>query len=369
MLAINNLKINKAPQGTKNSKTEFKNKFTDMLTRYGVFFMIVILGIFGTMISENFLTQKNFLNILSAVALVGIVASGLTFVLYCGQFGDMSIPMTMAISGIVCIEFMRYGLWVGIFAALMTGIVVGVINGLVIGKLRVNAIIWTMAMGFILEGCIRWFYAGTQLYPDTSTPEVYENGFFLPLMKKLDPGVVNTDMKPIAEKFNSLATTYFNGIPLMLIVMIVLMVIGFIVLKFTSFGNQLKIVGSNYVVGSASGIKATRTAMFTFVISSFCASIAGIFITSMNCVGKYEVAIGYDFQGVTAIILGGVSLAGGRGSMLGVFGGVFTIGLVGNILTLLGVGTFEQKMVTGMIFIIVVAVNSRSLRKLGRDDA
>ena len=97
------------------------------------------------------------------------------------------------------------------------------------------------------------------------------------------------------------------------------------------------------------------------------AAIAGIFMTSLNQVGAFYIGQGYDFLAVTAIILGGMSLAGGRGNMLGVFGGVFTLGLISNILTLLGVGTFTQKMITGIIFIMVVAVNARSLRKLGRD--
>lgn len=368
MLAMNKLST-KQDSNNKDSRRLDHSKSLVLINKFGVFFMIIVLAILGMIISPSFLTGKNILNILSAVALIGIVTSGLIFVLYCGQFGDMSIPMTMALSGIICIEFMRFGLVWGIIAALCVGLVVGIINGLVIGELRVNAIVWTMAMNFILEGSIRWFYAGTQLYPDTSTPEVYKTGFFLPLMRKLNPDIVNTDMTPYADKFNALATTYFHGIPLMLIVMFIMMIISHIILKHTSFGNQLKIVGSNYNVGKMSGIKATRTAMSAFILSSLCASVAGIFITSMNRVGSYQVGIGYDFQAVTAIILGGVSLAGGRGSMIGVFGGVFTIGLVGNILTLLGVGTFEQKMVTGMIFIIVVAVNSRSLRKLGRDDA
>ena len=92
-------------------------------------------------------------------------------------------------------------------------------------------------------------------------------------------------------------------------------------------------------------------------------------MTSLNQVGAFYIGQGYDFQAVTAIILGGMSLAGGRGSMVGVFGGVFTLGLISNILTLIGIGTFTQKMITGFIFIVVVAVNARSLRKLGRDYA
>lgn len=350
-------------------KTEH-NKFTVIVNKFGVFFMILLLFVAGTMISDKFLSVQNMLNILDAVALLGIVATGVGFVIYCGQCGDMSVPMVMAISGIISIEFVRFGLLPALIAGVLTGCVIGLINGWVIGKLRVNAIIWTLAMNFLLDGSIRWFYKGTQIYPDVAGVDIYEKGFFLPMIYKLWPGVVNVDMVMQAEKFNALARTYFFGkIPLMLVVMIIVMIIGYIILAKTTFGNQLKIVGSNYQVGKMTGIKSTRTIITAFMLSSVCASIAGILVTSVNKVGAYYVGAGYDFRAVTAIILGGVSLAGGRGSIIGVFGGVFTLGLISNILTLLGVGTFEQQMITGFIFILVVAVNANSLRKLGRDDA
>ncbi len=345
------------------------NRITVLMNQFGVFFMIVILAIAGIIISPNFLSGSNLLNILNAVSYLGIVATGISFVIFCGQYGDLSVPMTMATTGVICVEFMRYGLWYGIIAALLAGVVIGVINGFVIGKLRVNAIIWTLAMNFILEGLVRWSYKGTQIYPDMATAKTYTTGFFLPLMAKLDPNIMELDLVSRAASFNSLATTYPLGIPLILYVMFAAMIVGYIIMSKTTFGNQLKVVGSSYEVGRMSGIHATRTVLFAFVLSSLFAAIAGVFMTSLNQVGAFYVGQGYDFQAVTAIILGGMSLSGGRGSMIGVFGGVFTIGLISNILTLLGVGTFTQKMITGAIFITVVAIQARSLRKLGRDYA
>jgi len=331
--------------------------------------MIIVLALLGMIVSPNFLSSTNLLNILNAVSYLGIVAAGISFVIYCGQYGDMSTPMTMAISGVICVEFMRYGLVPGFIGAILTGLVIGLINGYIIGKLRANAIIWTLAMNFILEGLVRWSYKGTQIYPDMATEKTYQTGFFLPLLAKLDPHIMEIDLASRAAVFNGLATTYPLGVPLVLYVMFAVMIIGYIIMSKTTFGNQLRVVGSSYEVGKMSGINASRTAMFAFVMSSVFASIAGVFMTSLNQVGAFYIGQGYDFQAVTAIILGGMSLAGGRGSMIGVFGGVFTLGLISNILTLIGIGTFTQKMITGFIFIIVVAVNARSLRKLGRDYA
>ena len=352
-----------------DSRKTKHNSVSVFVSRFGVFFMIAVLAVIGIIVSPNFISGKNLLNILNAVSYLGIVATGIAFVLYAGQYGDMSAPMTMAISGVMCVEFMRYGLIYGIIAALSTGVVIGLINGFLVGKLRTNAIIWTLAMNFMLEGLVRWSYQGTQIYPDMATAKTYTTGFFLPLMAKLDPNILKIDLKSKAAAFNGLAVTYIFGLPLVLYVMFAVLIVGFIVMSKTTFGNRLKVVGSNYNVGKMSGINCTKTIILAFMASSVCASIAGIFLTSLNRVGAFYVGQGYDFLAVTAIILGGMSLAGGRGSMVGVFGGVFTLGLISNILTLIGIGTFTQKMITGVIFIIVVAVNASSLRKLGRDYA
>lgn len=345
------------------------NRLVVLISRAGVFFMILVLALVGTAVSPKFFSASNLLNILNAVSYLGIVAAGMSFVIYCGQYGDLSVPMTMATTGVICVEFMRYGLFWGIVAALLSGMLIGAVNGLIVGRFRANAIIWTLAMNFVLEGLVRWSYKGTQIYPDMATEETYRTGFFLPLMAKIDSDILNIDLVSRAAAFNGLALTYPLKIPLVLYVMFASMILGYVIQAKTTFGNQLKIVGSSFVVGRMSGIRASRIVMIAFVLSSVYAAVAGIFMTSLNQVGAFYVGQGYDFQAVTAIILGGMSLAGGRGSMAGVFGGVFALGLISNILTLIGVGTFTQKMITGAIFIAVVAVNARSLRKLGRDYA
>lgn len=368
-----------AEESTKDTRRRKQNSFSVLVTRFGVWFMIGVLVIMGTIISRSFLTPGNILNILNASSYLGIVAAGLAFVLFAGQFGDMSVPMTMAISGVIAVEFMRYGMVPAFVMAVLTGVLIGCINGLVIGRFGVNTIIWTLSMNFILEGLVRWSYKGTQIYPDMANEATYKSGFFLPLLYKLNPNILNIDLAPKAAAFNSLATTYPLQIrlgsgdslkfPLVLFVMIAVMVFCYILMAKTKFGNELKVIGSSVEVGRMSAINTPKVIMGAFITSSVCASISGVFLTSLNQVGAFYIGQGYDFQCVTAIILGGMSLAGGRGSILGVFGGVFTLGLISNILTLLGIGTFTQKMITGAIFVVIVAVNAGNLRKLGRDYA
>ena len=143
------------------------------------------------------------------------------------------------------------------------------------------------------------------------------------------------------------------------------MVVGQFVLTRTSFGVKLKLTGSSPRAAKLSGIAVERVILVSFVLAAFTATIAGLAVTSLSRVGAWYNGAGYDFKAVTAIVIGGMTLAGGRGTILGVLGGSLIIGILNNIMTLLGIGTFSQDMIRGAIFIIVVGINALSLRRLG----
>lgn len=322
-------------------------KFNVILNKFGVYSIVIVFIIFGTLISNKFLTAGNFANIIDAVALLGIVAVGFSFVTYSGHFADMSVPVTMAFSGIVAVEFIKYGLFVSIITGIVAGCIIGVINALVIGKLKANPIIWTLAMQFVFSGFVRWIYSGKQIYPDVKSGDSIAGTQFINL-----------------SRMNIVGT-----IPLMVAVMVIMIILGQLILSKTKFGQQVKLVGSSIEVAKMTGVNVPRTVGTAFILASLSASIGGVFLASLAKVGAYYNGDGYDFSAVTAIVIGGMTLAGGRGNIIGVLGGVFTIGLMSNIMTLLGLDTFSQKIVKGIIFIIVVGINAKSLRKLGRDDA
>ena len=317
------------------------------MSKFGVYSMVMIFIIFGTLISDKFLSATNFMNIIQAVALLGIVCSGVAFVTYSGHFADMSVPVIMAFSGVIAVEFIKYGVAVSIITGIISGLLIGLINAFVVGKLRANPIIWTLAVAFVVNGFIRWLYSGKQIYPDVKSGESIAGTMFINL-----------------SRMNIL-----GGIPLMVVVMAVMMVIGQFLISKTKFGQQLKLVGSSMEVAKMTGVNVSRIVGIAFVLSALASSIGGVFLASLSKVGAYYNGEGYDFSAVTAIVIGGMTLAGGRGNIVGVLGGVFTIGLISNIMTLLGVDTFSQKIIKGIIFILVVGINAKSLRKLGRDDA
>jgi len=332
-----------AKQGGREIKT---NLLSDILSKGGVFIIIAVLIVIGLFVNDNFFTINNFRNIIQACAFLGILCSGMGFITFSGKMVDMSAPITIAIAGIVAVDTLQLGLPAALALGMVAAIAIGLLNGFVVGKFEANPIIWTLSVNFLLDGAIRWLYSNRQIYPD-AVPEA---------------------SLTTAEQFINISRISVLGIPLPVIFMIVMMIAAHLLLTKSSLGVQLKVIGSNADVARFSGINVTSGVMRAYLISSIAAGITGIFITSFGKVGAYYNGVGYEFKAATAIVLGGMTLAGGRGNMIGVLGGVFTISLLSNILTFLGIGTFVQNIITGAIFILIVYFNTRSLRKMGKDN-
>jgi ribose/xylose/arabinose/galactoside ABC-type transport system permease subunit len=259
----------------------------------------------------------------------------------------MSVPTTMGLTGYVCIELLRYGFVAALIGALAVGLLIGLLNGFVVGKFKANPIIWTLAVNYVTMGIIRLVWVNRQIYPDMAGSQEQAVSLF--------DGIYRL--------------RFFNLIGLPLVMLAVLVIAGQFVLARTSFGVKVKLTGSSPRAAKLSGIAVERVIMLTFVLSAFTATVGGLAVTSLSRVGAWYNGVGYDFKAVTAIVIGGMTLAGGRGSILGVLGGSLIIGIMNNIMTLVGIGTFSQDMIRGAIFIVVVGLNALSLRRTGRDDA
>ncbi len=324
-------------------------KILNALGIYGVAGLFLVLGAIlqATGTINNFLTAQNMLNILDAVSLLGIVAVGMAFVTYSGHYADLSVPTTMALTGIVCVAMLKYGFWPAIIISFIVGLIIGGINAFAIGKLKANPIIWTLAVNYVSMGVIRLVWVNKQIYPDMQASTVKASDMF----------------------DNIYRLRFFDRIALPIIMLIILVIVLQFVLRKTRFGVQLKMTGAARNAATFSGINVERVIGTAFLICAVTATLGGLTVTSLSRVGAWYNGAGYDFKAVTAVVIGGVTLAGGRGSIIGVLGGVLIIGLMNNIMTLLGIGTFSQDMIRGAIFIIVVGINAKSLRILGRDDA
>ncbi len=339
---------------TENVKQDLRrmeiSKGKVILNKLGIWVVVACLIVVGVIINpESFLSIGNIRSILSAVALIGISCAGLAFIVYSANFNDMSLPMTIALSGMMAIQMIPYGIVASLLVGVASGTCVGLVNGIMIGKYRANPIIWTLAFNLVLSGIVRVAWQGTQIYPDVMG-ETSEMGM------------------QAAEIFNSLSRTYFfdGALPLMVVIMVVMFFIAHILMMRTKFGNKLKIVGSNYEVARMSGINCSKQIILAYVFCSLCAAITGILYASQTKTGAYANGEGYDFSCLTAVLLGGMMLSGGKGTIVGVFGGVLLVGILNNIMTLIGIPTFNQYLITGLVFLIVVWINTNSERKMGR---
>ena len=320
-----------------------------------LFFLLLGIALQALGLIQNFISLSNFLNILDNVSLLGIVAVGMAFVTYSGNYADLSVPTTMALTGIVAVEMLRYGFWPAVLAATTVGLLIGLINAVVVGKLKANPIIWTLAVNYVTLGVIRLVWANKQIYPETITDNKEAIGWFDGIFRQ--------------EVFSNLFGNPLLDIRLPMVFMVVLVILGQFVLTKTSFGAQLKMTGSAKKAARFSGINVDFVVGMAFVLAAVTAIVGGLAITSLSRTGAYYNGAGYDFRAVTAIVIGGMTLAGGRGSIIGVLGGVLVIGFINNIMTLIGIPTLSQDMIRGLIFIIVVGISAKSLRSLGRDDS
>ena len=337
-------------QATIDSRLLSQGVVDRVFVTIGVYLIAIVLVVLGIVLQltgaiNNFLTAQNMLNIIDAVSMLGIVAVGMAFVTYSGHYADLSVPTTMAMTGIVAVEMLKFGFVVAVLSALAVGFVVGLINAIAVGKFRANPIIWTLAVNYMSLGVIRLVWVNKQIYPDMTASTVRASEMFDAIFR----------------------LRFFDKIALPMVMMIVLVIVLQFVMRRTKFGVQLKMTGAAMTPARFSGINVELMIAIAFIICALTATVGGLAVTSLNRVGAWYNGEGYEFKAVTAVVIGGVTLAGGRGSIIGVLGGVLVIGILNNILTLLGVGTFSQDMIRGAIFIIVVFINARSLRKMGRD--
>ena len=325
------------------------NKFSLIFNKLGIYVVVLLLIVAGVILSGGqFFSASNIQSILEASALIGMVSAGLMFLVYSGNMNDMSIPMTMAMAGMLTVQFINLGFIPALLIGIASGALIGFINGLMIGKFRAHPIIWSWGFNLLLSGIVRVVWQGKQLYADTvAKPTEFA--------------------QRAANTFYAISRTYLTSfISLMAVVMIVMFVIAWFIHSKTGFGQKLKIIGTNYDVAKFSGINCTKVLITAYMICGVCAATGGIFFSALRKTSSYENGMGYDFSCLTTVLLGGVQLCGGKGSVIGAFGGVLAYSILNNILSWIGLDTYSKYLVQGIVFLFIVWLNTYSNRKLGK---
>ncbi len=314
---------------------------------------LVLAGVFIFFVigSDRFLTPINTVNILSAAAVLGVVAVGQTFVLITGNF-DLSQESTLGLSALVGIWVMvptvapwfGSGLGVPAFVSIALMLGMGVLIGYVIGALitygRMNNFIVTLAMLLILRGLMLAFTKGNAV------------------------NAINSDGADIFYWLGheTFPMPWLGNMPVAVPAMLLVFLIGHIVLTYRKFGRDIYAVGGNRQAAIASGIDANRRVRQVYMISGFLAALAGVMLAGRIASVQINAGEGYIFTIFAACVIGGVSLQGGRGAMLGVLGGVLLLSTIERGLNLMRVEVFYVQVIKGLIILFAMFVDAQRVR-------
>jgi ribose transport system permease protein len=290
----------------------------------GLLTTLALLAILLSIVSPFFLTTTNLLNIGRGIAIVGIVAVGETIVIISGGF-DLSVGSTMAAAGMAAGYLVTQGapLPVAFVAALAIGAVVGLVNGTIISFARINPLIATLAMLAIVRGLSYVISGGREL--------------------------VISD-----ESFLQFGVGTLLGIPYIVILLVATFAIFAWAMPRTLFGRYAYAIGSSATAAQRAGVPVARWRIVYYVTIGVLAALAGLVFVARTGNAQPSAALGIELDVITAVILGGTSLTGGRGRLLGTFVGLVLLGVVNNGLILTGVPAFWQQVVKGGILLLAV---------------
>lgn len=319
---------NGSPNTTAITKSSRKDALSNILpfNVFILFFILAALIIFAGLLIPNFLKAENLLNLIRIVSLTGVMAVGITFVLLLGEI-DLSVGSNMSLSAVVGGQMLEtFGTIPAILVTLCMGIAMGFVNGIGTVKGKIPSLIMTLATLIIYAGLAHVLVSGTSVF-------TYKH----PSYTWIGKGAI-------------------IGIPFPIIVFGTTVLLSIIILHFTRFGRWIYYTGANTTASWYSGGDVAKIRIITFVICGFCASCTGPMVAATIHRIWPSQGVGYELAAITIALLGGTSLWGGQGSVIGTFLAALVFGCLINILNLSGVGTYLQEVVKGCLLVVVVGV-------------
>ncbi|MBZ5965060.1 ribose ABC transporter permease [Leuconostoc gelidum subsp. aenigmaticum] len=294
---------------------------------------LVVLALLTTAMNPSFLDPNNLLNLLRQVSINGLIAFGMTFVILTGGI-DLSVGAILALTSALSAMMITSG--VPTLIAMLVGIVIGGIlggvNGLIITKGGAAPFIASLATMTIFRGATYVFTNGNPI-----TGKAMNNSFI----------------------FQFIGRGYFFGIPVPVILMMIAFIILYVLLHKMTFGRKTYALGGNEKAAFVSGIKVNITKTWIYVISGIMSSAAGMILISRLSSAQPDAGTGFEMDAIAAVVLGGTSLAGGRGRIFGTLIGALIIGTLNNGMNLIGISSFYQQIVKGIVIIIAVLLDRR----------
>lgn len=303
-----------------------------LLTREaGLVILLLAVVVLFWILEPSTRQQRVYWDLLREISPNLIAAIGVTMLMLAGEF-DLSIGSMLAVTGVATIVVFNGtdNMWLGILAGLATGPIVGSIHGYLVTRQKMNSLVTTLGSLFALRGMV---YVYTN-----KTPIIDENGFY------------------------DFQDAYYNNlgpVPLPFVLAIILVALALIVLTQSEFGRNIYAIGGNETAARVSGIKVNLIKFILFVICAGSAAISGMILTMQTGTGYFDSgSSGFELIVIAGVVLGGIALSGGKGSLVGTVLGVLILGMTAKGLRLMGVNTNMQLMVTGSIMILAVFMHS-----------
>jgi L-arabinose transport system permease protein len=308
-------------------KTSDRQKWWQQITEYSLIVIFAVMFVTMSLTVDHFFSIENMLGLALSISQIGMVACTMMFCLASRDF-DLSVGSTVAFAGVLCAMVLNAtgNTFIAIFAAVVAGAVIGFVNGAVIAYLRINALITTLATMEIVRGL----------------------GFIVSHGQAV--GVSS-------DTFIALGSLSFFGVSLPIWVTLICFITFGVMLNSTVYGRNTLAIGGNPEASRLAGINVERTRVFIFLIQGAVTALAGVILASRITSGQPNAAEGFELNVISACVLGGVSLLGGRATISGVVIGVLIMGTVENVMNLLNIDAFYQYLVRGAILLAAVLLD------------
>lgn len=307
-----------------HGKTVDSIQMTEMIRKYGLLVIIAVLCIIFTCLNPVFVTPANLLNIVRQGSVMIIFSVGITFVLIGGV-------MDLSVSGVACVTSMIAAIvmdggghpFIAAIAAVLTGMLFGFLNGILVTKFKLNAFIVTLATQNIAAGATLLLTNGTAIYN-------------------------------LPKSFVQLGRGYIGILPMQVIIMAVSVVISAVILGKTVYGRRVYAIGGNKIVAKLSGISVDKHIVSFFVIASSCAAVGGLILTARTASAQPIPSATMSMDVITSVVIGGTSLNGGKGKIVGSLLGALLLTIITNGLTINSVSSYWQSVISAVILVLTI---------------
>lgn len=305
-----------------------------LATRGGLILAIIAVATVGALTSPMFLTSGNVLNILTNMSIIGIIVVGMTFVLVVGGLADLSVPATIACGAILSLALQpMLGAVPAFVLAISLAGLCGLVSGVLVGYVGINPIIATLGVGTIVLGIVQSVVGGVIVYGSNPATADFVKGRIF-------------------------------GIPVLVLIFAVVALAGHLVLSRSYWGRWTTATGGNPIAAEASAVPVRAVRAGAFVLTGLCGGLSGALLGLTLQSARPLVGVGYEFSAITAVVVGGISISGGAGSVPRAMIGLLFVQLLTNVMVLNGVRTPDQGFVLGLLIAAAVALDM-ALRRRG----